>query len=91
MNQLSRSRRQFLKGAIVLLLLSGINVKIHAQNSSKPLVIYLLRTHNNKVLAEFIAQTVGGDLVEIKTQQPYPKDYQLMRSQVSNELNNGKL
>lgn len=88
MNQLSHSRRQFLKGAIATLLLSGINVKVHAQNSGKPLVIYLSRTRNNKVLAEFIAQTVGGDLVEIKTQQPYPKDYQLMRSQVLNELNN---
>lgn len=86
MNQLSLSRRRFLKGAMASLLLSGINMKVHAQNSSKPLVIYLSRTHNNKVLAEFIAQTVGGDLVEIKTQQPYPKDYQLIRSQVSNEL-----
>ncbi|WP_392565351.1 flavodoxin [Utexia brackfieldae] len=76
MNQQSHSLCQFLKSVIVTLLLSGINVQIHAQNSSKPLVIYLSQTHNNKVLVEFIAQTVGGDLVEIKTQQPYPKDYQ---------------
>lgn len=88
MNKLLYPRRQFLKDAMVTLLLSGISIKVHAENKRNILVVYLSRTQNNKALAKFIAQTIGGDLVEIKTQQPYPEDYQLMRRQVSRELNN---
>jgi hypothetical protein len=40
----------------------------------KVLIVYLSRTNNTKTVAEFIQQAVGGELVAIELQTPYPEN-----------------
>lgn len=52
----------------------------------KILIVYLSRTKNTKVLAEIIHDKVGGKLVELELQNPYPENYKATVKQVSEEL-----
>ncbi|PZP41263.1 MAG: flavodoxin [Pseudopedobacter saltans] len=52
---------------------------------SKILIVYLSRTNNTKALAEMIHEKVGGDLVALELQNPYPEDYQQIVAQVQRE------
>ena len=38
------------------------------------LIVYLSRTENTEAIAEIIHQQVGGDLVELELETPYPED-----------------
>lgn len=49
------------------------------------LIVYLSRTKNTKAVAEIIHKNVGGALVELELQKPYPEDYKEIVSQVSKE------
>ena len=49
------------------------------------LIVYLSRTNNTKVLAEIIHQKVGGDLVALELENPYPDDYDAIVKQVAHE------
>lgn len=49
------------------------------------LIVYLSRTNNTKTVAEFIQQAVGGELVAIELQTPYPENYQDTVEQVRQE------
>lgn len=40
----------------------------------KVLIVYLSRTKNTKTIAEIIQKNVGGDLVELELQNPYPSE-----------------
>jgi flavodoxin len=52
------------------------NIEISAQaGSSKILVAYFSHSGNTRMVAEQIHKTVGGDLFEIKTLNPYPTNY----------------
>ena len=62
-----------------------------ASASEKVLIVYLSRTNNTKAIAEIIHQQVGGDLVAIEMQKPYPADYKTTVAQVSNENESGFL
>lgn len=44
--------------------------------NSKTLIIYYSRTGNTKVIAELIAEKVGGNLVQVETKEKRPVDYQ---------------
>lgn len=55
------------------------------QASRKVLVVYLSRTYNTKALAEIIHKKVGGDLVGLALENPYPKNYQQTVDQVAEE------
>lgn len=44
--------------------------------AASPLIVYLTRTHNTEVIANMIQAQVGGELLEVKPQTPYPEDYQ---------------
>lgn len=55
------------------------------------LIVYLSRTNNTKVVAEIINTNVGGKLVALDVENPYPADYQTMVNQVSNENATGYL
>ncbi|WP_316806738.1 flavodoxin [Pedobacter agri] len=55
------------------------------------LIVYLSRTNNTKAIAEMIQQQVGGDLVAIEMQKPYPADYKTTVAQVANENESGFL
>lgn len=57
----------------------------------KILIVYLSRTNNTKTVAEFIQQAVGGELVAIELQTPYPENYQETVEQVRQENQTGYL
>lgn len=60
-------------------------------NPEKVLIVYLSRTNNTKAIAEIIHKNVGGKLVAIELEKPYPVNYQATVQQVSNENETGFL
>jgi flavodoxin len=57
----------------------------------KILIVYLSRTNNTKAVAEFIHQKVGGTLVALELERPYPADYNATVEQVARENETGYL
>lgn len=57
----------------------------------KVLIVYLSRTKNTKAIAEIIHKNVGGTLIELKLEKPYPENYQAIVQQVVNENETGYL
>ena len=55
------------------------------------LIVYLSRTGNTKAIAEIIRQQVGGKLVALELQTPYPADYHATVRQVVRENESGYL
>ncbi|WP_255478114.1 flavodoxin [Flavobacterium sp. 9R] len=55
------------------------------------MIVYLSRTKNTKVVAEIIHKKVGGTLVELELEKPYPQDYKMIVSQVAKENETGYL
>src|SRR5690554_1503739 len=60
-------------------------------DSDKILIVYLSRTKNTKTVAEMIQDKVGGTLVSLELQNPYPKDYAAIVTQVAKENETGFL
>lgn len=65
--------------------------EMRLQESDKVLVVYLSRTNNTKALAEIIHQEVGGDLVPLELENPYPENYRAIVKQVAKENETGFL
>lgn len=57
----------------------------------KVLIVYLSRTKNTKAIAEIIHKNVGGALVALELQTPYPENYKAIVDQVSMENESGFL
>lgn len=57
----------------------------------KVLIVYLSRTNNTKKVAEIIHENVGGKLVALELEKPYPENYQAIVQQVVNENETGYL
>jgi len=55
------------------------------------LIVYLSRTGNTRSIAEMIQQKVGGRLVALELQTPYPEDYHATVQQVVRENETGYL
>ena len=55
------------------------------------LIVYLSRTNNTKAVAEFIHQRVGGAIVAVELEKPYPADYGAIVRQVVRENETGYL
>jgi flavodoxin len=55
------------------------------------LIVYLSRTNNTKAIAEFIHQKVGGTIVRLELERPYPADYNAIVQQVVRENETGYL
>ena len=55
------------------------------------LIVYLSRTNNTKAIAEMIHQKVGGTLVALELETPYPADYRATVQQVVGENETGYL
>lgn len=53
----------------------------------KVLIVYFTQTSNNEKVAEFIHQSVGGDLVKLETVQTYPSVYSELTEYAKNEQN----
>lgn len=63
----------------------------NTKNSDKVLIVYLSRTNNTKAIAEIIHKKVGGKLVALELEKPYPENYQAIVQQVVNENETGYL
>ena len=57
----------------------------------KILIVYLSRTNNTKAVADIIHEKVGGKLVALELQTPYPADYHATVQQVVHENETGYL
>lgn len=84
--------------ATIICLLSGCSSaqRVPANNQppsgeKKILIVYLSRTNNTKTVAEFIRQKVGGTLVALELETPYPADYNATVEQVARENETGYL
>jgi len=55
------------------------------------LIVYLSRTNNTKAIADIIHQEVGGRLVALELESPYPADYRATVQQVVRENEAGYL
>jgi len=60
-------------------------------NPSKVLIVYLSRTNNTKAIAEIIHKNIGGKLVALELEKPYPENYQATAQQVVKENETGYL
>jgi flavodoxin len=84
--------------ATIICLLSGCSIaqQIPANNQplsveKKILIVYLSRTDNTRVIAEIIHQKVGGTMVALELETPYPADYNATVQQVARENETGYL
>ena len=59
--------------------------------SKKILIVYLSRTNNTKAIAEIIHNNVGGKLLALELENPYPENYQATVQQVVKENERGYL
>lgn len=55
------------------------------------LIVYLSRTGNTEAVAEIIRKEVGGTLVELELETPYPTDYDAIVAKVDRENETGYL
>ena len=62
-----------------------------SMSSKKILIVYLSRTNNTKAIAEIIQKNVGGKLVALELQKPYPENYRAIVQQVVDENASGYL
>jgi flavodoxin len=62
-----------------------------APAEKKILIVYLSRTNNTKAIADMIHEKVGGKLVALELQTPYPSDYHATVQQVVRENEAGYL
>jgi flavodoxin len=76
----------------VLLLLSScsraqisMSEKKEMPKDKNILIVYVSRTKNTKTIADIIHQNIGGTLVELELQNPYPEDYKAIVDQVAKE------
>ena len=68
------------------------NAETHDTKSlNKVLIVYLSRTNNTKAIAEIIHKKVGGTLVALELEKPYPENYHATVQQVVNENETGYL
>jgi flavodoxin len=84
--------------ATIICLVSGCSKAQQISANNKPLpserkilIVYLSRTNNTKAIAEFIHQKVGGTLVALELETPYPADYDATVQQVARENEIGYL
>lgn len=59
--------------------------------SNKILIVYFSRTNNTKAIAEIIHKNVGGTLVALELEKPYPENYEAIVQQVVEENDTGYL
>jgi flavodoxin len=55
------------------------------------LIVYLSRTNNTKAIAEIIHKNIGGKLVALELEKPYPENYRTTVEQVAKENETGFL
>jgi len=63
----------------------------YIKSFDKVLIVYLSRTNNTKAIAEIIHKKMGGTLVALELEKPYPENYQATVQQVVKENETGYL
>jgi len=84
-------KKLFLHFLVIGLCLVTISSNAQTQSSKKILIVYLSRTNNTKSVAEMIQSYVGGRLVALELQSPYPANYRQQVDQVVHEKEAGFL
>ena len=77
--------------AVSISFLSGCSKAQQAVTDKKILIVYLSRTNNTKAIAEIIHKNLGGTLVALEQESPYPANYQATVQQVARENETGYL
>ena len=70
---------------------NGNSGNVANSDSGKVLIVYLSRTTNTKTIAEIIHNNVGGTLVALELEKPYPENYGATVQQVVIENETGYL
>jgi flavodoxin len=88
--------KQEMKSTILLSIIVAACVSSGCSNaqsisSKKILIVYLSRTNNTKTIAEIIHKNVGGTLVALELEKPYPENYMETVQQVVRENETGYL
>ncbi|MDF2187974.1 flavodoxin [Paraflavitalea sp. CAU 1676] len=76
---------------VAAILLAECSKAQQVSSDGKILIVYLSRTNNTKAIAEIIHKNMGGDLVALELQNPYPANYQQTVQQVVRENESGYL
>ena len=72
--------------------MKNFDVKNDTTNrSNKVLIVYLSRTNNTKAIAEIIYKNIGGTLVALELEKPYPENYRATVQQIVRENETGYL
>ncbi len=89
------SRRNFLKYAIMgtvvinAAMLSSFSPSWAADSKgNNMLILYFSHSGNTRKIAEQIHERIGGDIIELKTVTPYPRDYDAVVDQAQQEQQN---
>ncbi len=77
--------------AIAVCCVSGCSTAQTPVTEKKILIVYLSRTSNTKAIAEIIHKMIGGDLVALELEKPYPENYTETVQQVAKENETGYL
>src|SRR5436190_7558292 len=85
-----------MKNPILVSLLTAVCISSGCSNaqsltSNKILIVYLSRTKNTMAIAEIIQRNVGGTLIALELEKPYPENYQQTVQQVVKENETGYL
>lgn len=84
----SMARALLLLAASALLVVCGVasaqpRADAAGWSGRRVLVVYLTRTNNTKAIAQVIHEVVGGSIVALELQTPYPADYRATVQQVA--------
>ena len=85
-----------MKNAFILCMISVLSLSsacstAKTMSSERILIVYLSRTNNTKAVAEIIHKNVGGVLVALELEKPYPENYRATVQQVVEENEAGYL
>ena len=85
-----------MRNIISLCLIFGMSISFACSDAQsiparKILIVYLSRTSNTKTIAEIIERNLGGTLVALELQKPYPENYMATVQQVVRENETGYL
>lgn len=81
----------FFLSIIIALCISAGCSNAQSITSKKKLIVYLSRTNNTKAIAEIIHKNIGGTLVALELEKPYPGNYMATVQQVVRENETGYL
>ena len=84
-------RRAFFHFLIISLCMISTWSNGQTMSSKKILIVFLSRTNNTKAIAEIIHGEMGGKLVALELQKPYPENYRQTVQQVVRENETGYL